>query len=336
MAELVRVAALGGYFEVMAGLGADPRPLLREQGLSADLLREPEQPIAAQTIIRLLERSAAVTGCATLGARMAEGRTLADLGTTSLLIAHQPSLRLAIDALREFRLRVNSVLLLDYETAGDTVILRESFLLARPEPHRQALDLAMGVLAKLCATALGAGWNPQAVCFSHAAPAAGELAIYRRLFGCRPLFDSPFDGIVIDHMDFDRANPQADSRLAHHARQLLESDGLPAGHDRAAAVEQLIGLMLPSGRASVQQCAAAMGLTVRTLQRALDAEGQSFSGLLNRVRARQAMQLLAHSRLSVTAIADLLGYGSVGAFSRWHAKEFGVPPRARRAGAGGR
>ena len=72
MSELVRVAALSGYFETMAGLGVDPRPLLKEQGLSADLLVNPEQLIPAKAAIRLLERSAAQTGCLTLGLRMAE------------------------------------------------------------------------------------------------------------------------------------------------------------------------------------------------------------------------------------------------------------------------
>ena len=334
MAELVRVAALSGYFEVMAALGADPRPLLREQGLSADLLREPEQPIAAQAIVRLLERSAAVTGCETLGLRMAEGRTLANLGATSLLIAHQPSLRQSLEALREFRARINSTLVLDYQEAGDEVLLREGFSLARPEPWRQALDLALGVLAKLCSAALGEGWNPRAVCFTHAAPPRAELPIYARVFGCRPLFDAAFDGIVVARADLDRPNPRADSQLAHHARQLLAAAG-PNTRTRADEVEALITMLLPSGRASVQVCAASMGLTVRSLQRALDAEGARFSGLLNRVRARQATQLLAHSALRITDIADLLGYGSVGAFSRWYAGVFGLPPRRARGVARG-
>ena len=34
MAELVRVAALTGYLEMMAAFGADPRPLLKEQELA--------------------------------------------------------------------------------------------------------------------------------------------------------------------------------------------------------------------------------------------------------------------------------------------------------------
>lgn len=67
-----------------------------------------------------------------------------------------------------------------------------------------------------------------------------------------------------------------------------------------------------------------------------DAEGARFSGLLNRVRARQATQLLAHSALRITDIADLLGYGSAGAFSRWHAGGGIRPAAAPRARCGAR
>src|SRR3546814_21103093 len=86
MAELVRVAALTGYFPIMRSLGTDPRPLLRENGLSPELLANPEQLISARAAFRLLERSATASGCVTLGLRLAEERAVANLGVTSLEI----------------------------------------------------------------------------------------------------------------------------------------------------------------------------------------------------------------------------------------------------------
>jgi hypothetical protein len=135
--ELARVAALTGYFETMASFGVDPGPLLKEQGLSADLLANPEQLISARAVIRLLERSAAITGCITLGVRMAEVRALAHLGASSLLIAHQPTLRQAIAALTKFRARINSTLVLHFTETDGEAILREDFALSRPEPSRR-------------------------------------------------------------------------------------------------------------------------------------------------------------------------------------------------------
>ena len=48
MAEVVRVAALTGFFAAMEALGADPAPLLREAGLSRKLLSSPEQTTDGQ------------------------------------------------------------------------------------------------------------------------------------------------------------------------------------------------------------------------------------------------------------------------------------------------
>jgi AraC-like DNA-binding protein len=330
MAELVRVAALTGYRETMAGFGVDPRPFLREQGLTADLLANPERLIPAVAVIRLLERSAEATGCATFGLRMAEGRSLANLGATSLLIAHQPTLRQALATLSEFRSRINSTLVLHIEEIDGDIVLREDFQLSRPEPSHHASALALGVLARVCGTVLGDAWSPRNICFSWAAPPPAELPIFTRVFRCRPMFDCEFNGLVIDPADLDCLNARADEQLALHARQLLEAVMSPAERTIVQDVGQLIKLLLPSGKASIQTCAASLGVTVRTLQRGLEAEGESFSNLLHKSRMQLATQYLANPRMRVTDVADMLGYSSIGAFSRWHAQVFGKPPRRER------
>ncbi|MFM5947817.1 MAG: AraC family transcriptional regulator [Novosphingobium sp.] len=329
MAELVRVAALTGYFETMAGLGINPRPLLKEQGLAADMLANPEQLIPARAAVRLLERSAEAANCMTLGLRMAQGRVLANLGAASVLIVHQPNLRAALAALIEFRSRINSTLVLQLEERGGDVILREEFSLRRPEPGRQSNNLLLGVLARLCAGVLGPGWAPRLVCFTHPAPDSSDRAIFARFFGCPLQFDAEFNGLVLPAADLDRANARADEQLAGHARRLIDAVMSPAISTTAEDVDQLIRLLLPSGRASIQTCAASLGHSVRTLQRLLDAEGESFSALLRRARMQLAAEFLANPRIRVTDVADILGYGSLAAFTRWHSAAFGHPPRRK-------
>lgn len=330
MAELVRAASLSGYLETMASLGADPRPLLRAQGFSEARLRDPAGLLPAQAALRLLERSAEATGCATFGLRMAEGRSLANLGVASLLIVHQPSLRQALAALAEFRNRVNSTLLLQLEEAGDEAILREGLALERPEPARQSLDLALAVAAGLCAGMLGPEWRPRGVCFTHQPPPRAELPLVERLFRCRPAFDCEFNGLVFARADLDRPIPGADGAFAAHARRLLEATVGAEEEGTAGEVEALVRLLLPTGRASIQTCAASLGLPVRTLQRRLDREGRSFSDLIHRARVQLAGEYLANPRMRIADVAGLLGYSSTGAFSRWHAQTFGRPPREAR------
>ncbi len=332
MAELVRVAALTGYFEIMATLGHDPAPLLREQGFSKGMLANPEQLIPAVATTRLLERSAQVTGCLTFGLRMAEERALANLGATSLLIAHQPTLRQALATLAEFRARINSTLVLQIEESGGVAIVREDFALRRPEPTRQASNLALGVLMRMCSAILGDAWAPASVCLSHQPPPVSELPIFHRIFRCRPQFDSEVNAIVVDATDLDRPNLRADPQLADQARQLIEAVMDSNARTLTQEVEQLIAILLPTGRASVQTCAASLGMTVRTLQRGLDAENERFSSLLDRARRQLAVQYLSNPRMRVTDVAQMLGYSSTGAFTRWHTLAVGQPPLKWRQG----
>lgn len=330
MAELVRVAALTGYLETVAGFSVDPRPLLKEQGISPNQLVNPEQLLPARAAIRLLERTAEETRSITFGLRMAELRSLANLGAASLLIAHQPTLRDALTTLAEYRARINSTLVLSMEEVGDEVVLREEFSLRRPEPARQSTSLAVGVLARICSSVLGASWRPRVVCFSHDTPSREELAVYHRLFGHQIEFNCEFDGIVLGIKDLDLRNPAADVQLADHARKLLNSVLSSADYSTSQNVDQTIRLLLPSGKASIQNCAASLGMTVRTLQRALDTEERSFTDLLNEARMQLASQYLENQRLRITDIAEMLGYNSIGAFTRWHTATFGKAPRARR------
>lgn len=330
MAELVRMAALTGYLETMAILGADSTPLLREQGLSRDQLANPEQLLPARATMRLLERSAEETGCITFGLRMAEVRSIANLGATSLLIAHQPNLRSALKTLTEYRTRINSTLVLNVEQIEDEVILREDFSLQRPEPSQQASNLAIGVLARICSSVLGDSWAPRTVCFSHEAPPTPERHMFSRFFRCQPEFDSEFNGLVLTLSDLDRKNPAADEQLANHARHLLDSVMSSSTISTTQDVNQIIKLLLPTGKATIQNCAASIGVTVRTLQRMLDAEDTSFSSLLNETRLQLSVQYLSNLRMRITDIAEMLGYNSIGAFTRWHTQVFGLSPRAMR------
>jgi AraC-like DNA-binding protein len=335
MAELVRVAALTGYHEVAERLGLDPLPQLRESGLKPALLESPEQSIPARAAIALLESSAKASGCPTFGLRMSASRSLADLGMISLLIAHQPTLRDALAILARNRHRVNSTLVLNIDERPGAVVLREDFALDPPVYSRQASDLALGVLARMCAEVLGPGWHPESVCFSYSRPEPRQMEIYRHVFRCPVHFDAEFNGIVLHPADLDRHNPRAQPALALHADALIESVMIPDRRTLTQEVEHAVLMLLPAGRASIKSVALALGMNLRTLQRGLEADGTSFSAILDRIRAQLANQYLANPRMRLTDIADLLGYSSLGAFTRWYSQSFGEPPSSARKARSG-
>ena len=323
--ELVRAAALTGYFDVAEDLGLQVAPLLRRAGLTRSMMSNPEQMLPADSVIGLLEESARASGCDTFGLRMADERRLSDIGLLSLLILHQATLRHAIGVVAEFRNRINSTLTLQLEEHEDVAFLREHIALNRPLAVRQVSDVALGVLYKMCRSIMLESWRPHCVCFSYERPAA-DRGLYERLFDCPLHFRSDFDGIVIENGDLDRPLPRADMALAAHARELVSAVMGPGQRSVSEEVEQSIRLLLPAGRASIGETAHSLGTNVRTLQRRLEQEDSSFSDLLDRVRVQQVRKHLANSQLRLTDVAHLLGYAGLASFSAWYRARFNATP----------
>ncbi|WP_442114083.1 AraC family transcriptional regulator [Pseudomonas sp. NUPR-001] len=329
MTALVRAASLTNYLEVSRHLGLNPQALLAQVGISAALLEDPNQRIAVSSVITLLEESARVSGCETFGLRMAELRQLSDFGEISLLLSHQRTLRDALQVIVQYRHLLNDALAIHIEDAGKTVIIREEVVSERPQGSRQATELAIGVLRRLCAALLGAHWHPISANFTHSAPA--DLAIHRRIFGCKLEFGSEFNGIVCPAADLDAANPLANQAMARLAQRYL--DTLQAGGKQSLELEmrKIIYLLLPMGRATIEQVAQTQGMNVRTLQRRLEECGITFSDLINSVRRDLVIRYLENPSYSLGRIADMLGYSMPSSFTRWFIAQFGMPPATWRA-----
>ncbi|MCZ4500691.1 MAG: Transcriptional regulator, AraC family [Marmoricola sp.] len=80
---------------------------------------------------------------------------------------------------------------------------------------------------------------------------------------------------------------------------------------------------------SVRGVAAALLVADRTLRRRLAAEGTSFQGVLDDVRAALAARLLATGSLSVAEVAVRLGYADATTFIRAYRRWHGTTPKGR-------
>lgn len=326
MVTLVRAAALTHFSEVMRELGGDPDKALRQAGLRPAQIREQDQLIDASVAARLLEDAAHATRCESFGLRMAQSRQPSNFGVVSLLLLHQPTLRHVLTTLIEHVHLLNESLVIHMEDAGAYVILREDFV--SPHLMRQSIELAIGVLFRMCQALLQERWRPQSVCFSHPAPV--DTGLHKQLFRCRVEFDAEFNGIVCRAADLDEPNPLADPVLVRYARTVV--DTTPMGREATVGqqVRKAIYLMLPSGNATCASVAQGLGRSVRTLQRELDGEGLSFTTLLGEVRHDLAQRYVGNPRYSIGQIAAMLGYGSHSTFTRWFTTRFGRAPETWR------
>jgi AraC-like DNA-binding protein len=125
------------------------------------------------------------------------------------------------------------------------------------------------------------------------------------------------------------ANPALAAHFEQQAARLLsETRGAETLVDRA---RRIIANSLPSGEPSTLAIAKQLGLSERTLRRALAAEGASFRGVVDGLRQERARILLEDRRNSIAEIALALGFSELSAFSRAYKRWTGRPPSEARS-----
>ncbi|MEN0135463.1 MAG: AraC family transcriptional regulator [Rhodococcus sp. (in: high G+C Gram-positive bacteria)] len=329
MKPLARYAALNGYVELCRSLGLEPAPMLRAAGLDPSGLGLQDRWIPAAAIARLLEQSADGSGYGDFGVRLAERRQFSNLGPLSLVVREEPDVRSALRVLTRYEHTYNEALRTRMSERGGLVTLRVELDVGEATEVRQSVELAIGVLYRLLRGFLGGGWKPLAVCFPHPAPA--DTATHRRLFGPVLNFDHEFAGIVLEAGDLNAPNKMSDPLLRPYTQQLLESWEPSDDVTIVSRVRELIELLLPTGRCSVEQVARSLGVDRRTVHRRLAESGETFSSVLDGTRTELAERMVANPRLNLTEIADMLAFSAPSNFSRWFRGRFGVSPSRWRA-----
>ena len=118
--RLIRGAVLSGYVDVAKSVGLEPYGMIARRGLPPACLTDPEVKVSAVAVVRLLEESAQRSGKLDFGLRLAERRSLSNIGALALLVREQPTIRRAIDVLIGYMYLHSEALLLSLEEEGGT------------------------------------------------------------------------------------------------------------------------------------------------------------------------------------------------------------------------
>lgn len=325
METMLRSVAMSGYFEVTRRLGLNSGELVQQMGIDAAALANPDDRVPAAACCRLIELTAQKASCPTFALQMAETRQKFGTGVVNVLLAHKRTLREVLLAAAEYRHLLNEALAVYVENAGDTVTIREELAVEPGTPTSQAIELAVGVLARHASALLGDHWKPRAVHFTHVGPA--DLTFHRRFFGCALQFGSDFNGFVCAAADLDYPNPAADPELVRYAESLAAPLNAESADSTALEVRKAIYLLLPLEQATVELVSRHLHLSVRTMQRQLESADTSFSSLVEEVRRELAVRYMSNPRYPVGRVAALLGYSQQGSFTKWFSAQFCMTPR---------
>jgi AraC-like DNA-binding protein len=163
-------------------------------------------------------------------------------------------------------------------------------------------------------------------------PGATWLAENPGMGGVRPEFGASSNSLSFNRQLLDlrlpQANPITVAMCERACEELLERRRARLG--TGECVRQYLAAAPLHMAPDLPQAARTMGLSDRTLKRRLQKEGLSYRVLLADMRGRQANELLADDTLSLTQIAERMGFSDLSSFSQAYKRWFGFAPSAGR------
>ena len=192
---------------------------------------------------------------------------------------------------------------------------------------RAALDFSVIPYVTLTRAWAGAALRPLEVHSTAARPS--RMRAYDRILDCPIRFEAKRNAIVFarDELHVPLRSTQPD--LAVFLRELADTELASAARvkDPRAEVHTAIArAMSRGGPMQLPAVARSLGVSARTLQRRLAAEGTDFARVLDEVRADAAVELLRAGDLGFTAIADRVGFADAKSLRRAFVRWFGKRP----------
>jgi len=157
-----------------------------------------------------------------------------------------------------------------------------------------------------------------------------DTKVYEDYYRAPVKFNQPYTASIVFQSALDQPlnspDPEVMEACLVQCRELLNKVALGVG-TKARVTEMLISAR---GRfLSIEEIAAKMGCSSRTLRRSLRSEGGSYAQILKDVRLNLAKEYLA-SGLKLETVGDMLGYSEAAAFSRAFKQWTSVSPKVFR------
>lgn len=187
-------------------------------------------------------------------------------------------------------------------------------------PPAGAVIYTMAAVLLLARESTGADVRPLSVATRF--PEPRDRAPYEALFRAPLRFGAPRDEFSLRAADLRLPHPSASPILLSITERHAEAamDQLPQGDPLLHRLRRDVRARLPDGELSLNQLCRPLGVSARTLQRRLEAEGTSLRRIIDEERRALALHHIKDPRRPLTDIAMLLGFSDQSAFTRAFAR----------------
>lgn len=322
----IRAAALSGFGQMLKTYGLDPTPILTKASITPKSLEDQFNWLPLEKFALALTLAAQATGDPCFGLKY--GATAKFANPLGYLMASAPDLRTALRSFIHYQRVFNSNVASFSETSGAAHV--EWSYPVTMSNVAQLTDFVLMRFICRVQSAAGPSWRPLSVGVTHHQPTDREE--YDKRVGSRIAFDQSCNSIVIAGATLNLPMPDADPNLFNLVTRFCDQElaHQKSEEDPLNRVRNAILRCLQRGNTGPKRVADELGIKPGSLHRLLKAQGTSFQQLFDDTRHRLAHRYLFESSLTLTEIAQRVGYSELSAFSRAARRWFGASPRSIR------
>ncbi len=331
---LVRANMILPYTAFLERLGSPVEKWLEETRLSPFILEQPETLIPRHLGFSFLEKAAKREDLENLGLLVGQQTSLSELGNFGQLLCQSLTLYDALNTLQKiFPLNASGVV---YWFEGESDFQAEegsqerTWLCMQHIGSRSILcpysaQFTFTQMLYLLSLVAGKEWQPEKICLqTRQTKAVKQSEIFR---GSKLETGVGFTGICFPDRFLSlpllttAVAKKIDNQTAwQNLRSSAPPDNLPD------SLEKAIVPLLREGYPDINIAAEITGMSIRTLQRRLNAHGLTYSRLVEKARFSQALLWLQDPTTQIVDIAVELGYSAHPHFSRAFKRWTGLSP----------
>lgn len=303
-------------------------PYVDEVGISPDALTDPNVLVPLDKHCKLLEIAAERTNDSFIGLRIGRQVQPGDMGPLGYTLLNSPTVLAALQGfvryLRVYARGCEMELTID----GEIAYFNYRYTITDPcaLERRQEAECTLAVVKRLVEIITSKKMEIRSVGFEH--PKPEDVSEHNRVFDAPLYFSQEVNFLMFKTSLLQEATAHSEPRLfevlEEHLAQVINSQ-VEEG-DLVSKVGNAIAQSLSGGLPSIDNVAASLFMTKRTLQRRLADEGVLYNEYADEIRRKMAVQYVSKTAMPLTEVAFLLGYSHLSAFSRAFRRWIGESP----------
>lgn len=323
----IQAAVINLRIGVALQFGADRTSLIKEAGISEELLSNPTNRVTVEETMKVWEAIVNQTGSQDVGLVSGSRMRLTSLGILGYLIMNSSNLGKAFEKICVHQRLVNSIAFLNMFSEGSTI----KFALEMQEewsPYfRYTIDFMISATASIFNDNSHKVVKPIKVGFQFPEPV--NVSTYIDLFGPAPVeFGCPITYISYSKKELESPVIGANTDLFNYFERELKialdtHDNL---NQYTRKVKEMIQQKLKAEIPGLEDVSREIGVSSRSLQLHLKEENTSYQSLLNEIRKEVSIKHLRNKKFNITEVAFLTGFSDISVFSRSFKKWTGLSP----------